>query len=284
MTGGTVASTAGALLASVCFGTAAVLQAIGARRTARARGIDLRLMWRLTRSPPYLAGLGLDLVGFLFALVAMRSLPLFAVEAILASYVGVAALLANRVLRARLRSGEWLALCGVAAGLIMVASSVSAQPTPPVGAGRWWLPVVTLVLGGSAMFLGRLRSPAGAALIAFVGGVLWGLVAIATRVVRDPGSVADLVTDPAAYTVLAAGALGLLLYTTALQRTSVTAATAMAIVGETLAPAATGLLLLGDEPRPGAGPLAVVGFVLTVGGALALARHGDLEPPTDTSR
>jgi hypothetical protein len=54
----------------------------------------------------------------------------------------------------------------------------------------------------------------------------------------------------------------------------VTAATAMLVVGETVAPALVGILVLGDRPRAGWELLAGLGFVLSVTGALSLARHG----------
>jgi membrane-bound ClpP family serine protease len=47
----------------------------------------------------------------------------------------------------------------------------------------------------------------------------------------------------------------------------------MTIVGQTVAPAVAGRLVLGDAVRPGYGALAVIGFTLTVAGAIFLARH-----------
>jgi drug/metabolite transporter (DMT)-like permease len=277
----TVLAILGAVAASVCFGAAAVLQAVGARRIEPAHGIDLRLLWRLSHSRPYLAGVGLDVVGVGLAVVAMRSLPVFAVEAIFASYVAVAAALAAATLGSRLRPAEWWALAGVCAGLVLLGSSAGAQSNPPVGAApRWVLLATVVVLGAAAAVAGRLASAGAAAVMAFLGGLAWGLIPIATRILRDPGSLTGLLGDPAAYSILAAGGLGLLLYTLALQRMGVTAATALAIVGETLVPAAVGIVVLGDQPRPGAGAPAVAGFVLTVGGALVLARYGDIEPPS----
>lgn len=280
MTGEVLVATVGALAASACFGTAAVLQAIGARSTTRGRGIDPSLLWRLSRSLPFVAGIGLDLLGFGLALVAMRTLPLFAVEAIFASYVGVAAALATWLLKARLRAQEWAALGVAAGGLALLALSVgSPATTAAIGTTQRWAVLATAFgLGGAAAAAARMRSPAGAGLVAVMGGLQWGLLAIGVRVLREPGSLAGLLTDPAAYAVPVAGGLGLLAYTTALQRISVTAATALVIVGETVVPATVGLLLLGDRPRPGAGGLAVAGFVLSVGAALALARHGEIEP------
>jgi len=272
------ASTAGALAAAGCFGAAAVLQAIGARQTKQVEGIDPRLLWRVARSVPYLVGLSLDLVGFLLALTAMRSLPVFAVEAIFASYVAFAAILATVVLKARLRPTEWLALGGVGVGLAMVVSSAGTQRVPPDGAAaRIALLVTLLVLGAAAVVVGRLRSRWAVVIIAFLAGLVWGVIPIAVRLLRDPVSVTGLLGDPAAYIVVAAAGLGLLLDTTALQRTSVTVATAMILVGETFVPALAGLVFLGDQPRPGTELLAGSGFILIVGGGLILARYGEIE-------
>ena len=44
------------------------------------------------------------------------------------------------------------------------------------------------------------------------------------------------------------------------------------IVLQTVAPAVVGVALLGDEVREGWAPVAVIGFVLTALGAVALAR------------
>ena len=79
--------------------------------------------------------------------------------------------------------------------------------------------------------------------------------------------------------------VALLSYSTALQRGTVTQATAPLVVGETIAPALVGVVMLGDVPRAGWEWVAVVGFGLAVGGALALAGHGDVAeagPAEDT--
>ena len=65
---------------------------------------------------------------------------------------------------------------------------------------------------------------------------------------------------------MVAAVLAMLTYSTALQRGTVTQATAPLVVGETVAPALVGLLLLGDEPRQGWGWAATLGFALAVGG------------------
>ncbi|NUL34956.1 hypothetical protein HRW09_36875, partial [Streptomyces lunaelactis] len=77
---------------------------------------------------------------------------------------------------------------------------------------------------------------------------------------------------------LLGGGAAFLLLTSALQRGSVTTATAGMVLGETIGPALVGVVWLGDRTREGLAWLAVVGFAVAVAGALALARFG--EPPS----
>ena len=56
MTNNGLTSVVAAMVASVCFGTAAVLESIGAKRIDRARAIEVRLLFRLAGSRPYVLG------------------------------------------------------------------------------------------------------------------------------------------------------------------------------------------------------------------------------------
>src|SRR3954451_20995337 len=128
---------AGAFAAAIAYGAATVLQAVGARSTGRSAGPDARLLLRLLRSVPYVVGLALDVVGFGLSLAALRSQPLFIVQAIVASSLAVTAVLAVLTLHARLDLFEWFALALVTAGLTMLALSAHDTPGAPVSfAGR----------------------------------------------------------------------------------------------------------------------------------------------------
>lgn len=98
---------------------------------------------------------------------------------------------------------------------------------------------------------------------------------MAVRLIDDI-SLASL-ANPALYALLLGGGAAFLLLTSALQRGSVTVATAGMVLGETIGPAVVGVVWLGDSTREGLAWLAVLGFAVAVVGALALARFG--EPP-----
>jgi drug/metabolite transporter (DMT)-like permease len=270
---------AGAFAAAFAYGVATVLQAVGARRTTTVGSPGARLLWQLVRSAPYVLGVLLDAVGFALSLAALRTQPLFTVQAIVASSLAVTAVLAVLVLHARLARAEWVALALVTAGLVLLGLSAAEQkPTQVSYRGRALLLLAVLGVGAvTAAAARRRRSNArsDAWALGCLAGLMYGAGGIGARVLANPHSVGSLLADPALWAMLVSGLLGLLLYAMALQRGSVTVATSAVVVTETLVPAALGVTLLGDRPAHGGATLAGVGFAVTVAGSLLLSRHGE---------
>jgi len=271
----------GAAGAAVAYGVAAVLQAVGARRVGEHHG-GPRTLVRVVIQLPYLGGSALGLVGFALSLAALRSLPLFVVEPIVASSVAVTAVVAVPLLGARISRRERGAVAGTVLGLALLGASGQPGPGAVVGSGLRW------ALGAAAVFglvaaVGALhaRFTAGAAVLGALAGWEFGIVAVAARVLRDPSSLHGLLTDPATLALAVASGGGLTLLTTALQRGAVTATTAALVLVETAAPAAVGITLLGDTTRSGFTVLAVLGFALACAGTLALARFGEPNQATE---
>lgn len=274
-----------ALGAAVCYGIASVLQAAAARDVASATGLDPRLLLALARSWRYPVGLALDAVGFVLSLVALRSLPLYAVQAIVASALAVTAVVAVFVLDLRMRPREAVALLAVVVGLILVGLSAAPTTATLVGTGvQWYVLGAAAALALVSVPAARLGGRPGAWVLGGTSGLAFGVVALAARLLsaaveRDRWSddLHRLLTAPATYALLVAAALALATYASALQRGSVVQATAPLVVGETVLPAVAGLALLGDHSRPGWDAVAVVGFVIAVGGCLVLSRYGEVE-------
>ncbi|MFF0416190.1 hypothetical protein ACFYUY_37885 [Kitasatospora sp. NPDC004745] len=269
-----------ALLAALLTGTATVLQAVGARRAATSpqTGETAALAGAL-RQWPFLVGVGMDMLGFAAELVALGRLPLYVVEAALASALAVTAVGASRVLGVRLRRSEWLGVAAVCAGLCVLALTAGrdGQGKGDEALRLGVLLVAVLLLGAGRLvvrFGGARRTP----LLGLVAGLQFGVVGVAARVLPDP-RLPDLLTEPSAYAIAVAGLGGFAALTWAMQHGSVTAATAAMVLGETLGPAAVGVLVLGDHTRHDLTPLAVLGFAAAVIGALTLARFGDAEQP-----
>ena len=264
----------------VCYGTATVLQDISARREERRPGLDAMLVARLLRQLPYLAGTALDALGFLLSLLALRQLPVFAVQAGVAASIGVTAILAALVLGERLRPRSWAVLALLFCGLIAVAGSAATEPArSPTAAIRGGLVAGVAALAALAWVGARQRGARSAVTLAAASGLAYGGVALAARLLSAGDGtflVGDglvrLLTDPLLWALLGYGALGLVTFAMALQRGPVTTVAAVVVVGETIAPALVGLALLGDRARPGLSWLAALGFAATVLGAWLLAR------------
>jgi len=275
---------AGAFAAALAYGVATVLQAIGARQTGRASGPDARLALRLLRSAPYVGGLLLDGIGFALSLAALRSQPLFTVQAIVASSLAVTALLAVVVLQARLARLEWGALAMVTGGLVLLGLSANDQHPARVSYSSRFVLLLVVIAAATIVALAASardahasdtnRSKNDAWALGCLAGLMYGAGGIGARILANPRSIHGLLLDPALWAMAIAGILGLLLYAMALQRGSVTVATAATVVTETLVPAAIGITLLGDRPAHGRTTLAAAGFAVTVTGSLLLARYG----------
>ncbi|QNA78179.1 hypothetical protein C8250_026130 [Streptomyces sp. So13.3] len=274
-----------ALGAAVCFGVASVFQAVAARAATpgSGSGVDARLFVRALRQWRYVAGLGLDTAGFALELVALRVLPIYAVGAALAASLAVTAVAAARTLKVRLKGVEWGAVAAVCGGLGMLGLA-SGPEGDGVGstALRWGVLATSFAVLGLGVLAGRLPDRARAAALGFGAGIGFGVVEVAVRLVDDlsPGAV---LANPAAYALLIGGGAAFLLLTSALQRGSVTAATAGMVIGETVGPALVGVIALGDRTRPGLEPLAFAGFALAVLGALVLARFGEGGAPPESA-
>ncbi|MGW1909597.1 DMT family transporter [Streptomyces sp. NPDC002076] len=265
-----------ALGAAVCFGTATVLQAVAARAAgADGGGGEAALLLRALRQWRYIAGLALDGLGFLFQIAALRSLPIYAVSAALASSLAVTAVVAARLLRVRLSGTEWSAVAVVCAGLAMLG--LASGPEGRQG-GSQALAYVMLAVAVGILLLalagGRLSGPARALALGLGAGFGFGVVEVSVRLI-DSLAPTDLLTNPATYALLIGGGAAFMLLTSALQRGSVTTATAGMVIGETIGPAAVGVVWLGDRTREGLTWLAVLGFAVAVAGALLLARFGE---------
>jgi len=276
-----------ALVAALCYGIAAVMQAMAvqaaSRRTAnsthksRLGTVDPGLVLRMLHQWPFIASLGLDLIGFVAQLVALRQLPLFAAQAIIASNLAVTAVFAAWLLHLELAWREWLAVGGVVLGVAMLGSSAGAHPVTGVSP-QFKLALIVAVAGIAAAGIAasRLPRPARTPVLGAIAGLGYGVLAVAARVL--PGfSPHQLIRDPAAYALAAAGIVSFMLYATALEGGSVTVATAAVVLAETTPPAVVGVMFLGDQTRPGLGGVAVLGFSLAIVCAVALARFGETD-------
>src|ERR1700757_1257041 len=129
-----------AVVAALCYGIASVMQAVAVREAstrsqaqARVGGVDPGLVPRMLHQWRFTASIVIDLLGFIAQLVALRRLPLFAVQAMVAANLAVVAVLATVLIGATLSLREWLAVIGVVAGVGLLGSSAGAEGASHAG-------------------------------------------------------------------------------------------------------------------------------------------------------
>ncbi|MFB6528792.1 hypothetical protein [Streptomyces sp. NPDC056399] len=279
-----------AIAASICYGTGSVLQAVGSRKSARREAAAGRLTERggpslsstakAATTWEFVVGTILDFIGFGLGALAARLLPLFLSQTVISANLVVTAVLSVRLLGIRLTRAEWTSIGVVCSALVLLASAAG-----PEGSGHtqlathWWLLAIALVLMAGGTCVVRLLGARAAILAGLLSGLGFGALGVGVRILNgvDPFDLGTLLTDPALYAILVAGIGGMYLHTVALQIGSVNGATAALVVGETVLPGMIGVWWLGDASRAGFAWLAVLGFVLAVVGAVAVAWFGALE-------
>jgi drug/metabolite transporter (DMT)-like permease len=246
-----------ALTAAFLFGIAAAVQAVAVRRTR----LVSPLMGLVALC--YLLGWGLHLV-------AISRLPLYVAQVGIAGSLAVTALIAARVVHEPLEGRHWTAIGAIVLGLALLVGAAGPVGHREFGTGSTvalyvaW--VAVLVAGLAAA---RSRGPRTGVLLGLLAGVAYAGSPVATRSLVDPTW--DLRTLAPAATITLFGLTGFWLYSLALRRVSVTAATAPLVLLETLVPAVLGVVLFGDRVRDGQWPTAVLGFVVATAGALVLS-------------
>ncbi len=267
-----------AIVASLCYGTASVLQALSARRTETPEGLDPRLLIRLFSQLPYLIGVLLDGIGFIATVFALQlGQPLFVVQAIVAASVGVTAAIVA-VMGTRLGRNEWLALAAIGVGLVLLALSAGPENDVVLANVWYWVMLAAVVPVGLIGAAGlRVHGAAAAVLLGLGAGLGFAITAVASRTLVVPHPWWHLIAMPATWAIAAGGLIGMLLFAMALQRVAVTTVTALVLSVETVIPSILGLAFFGDTIRGGFVGVAVAGLLLALVGAGLLARFSEVD-------
>jgi hypothetical protein len=210
--------------------------------------------------------------------VALRQLPVFAVQAVLGGSIAVTAILARMFYGSTLRTVDRVAIVACVLGLVLVAGSAGAGPPPVVSATTHAvLATAAVVLAVAAVWLWR-RGRAWP--LAMVAGLAFGATSLAVRAVHvQGGGMVELVTQPGPYLVVGFWAVGMSSYSRALLLGSLAQVTAVFLVTEVVVPGLVGIALLGDSVRAGWWVPMAIGLLLAVGGVAVLAGSPVHGPP-----
>lgn len=249
-----------AIGASIGYGVATIMQAVGTRRAHGMAAFG---------NPLVLGGLALDGACFLLSLLAFARLPLFVVETVIAASLVVVVLLARPVLHVPLRGIDLAAVVGVVVALVVLARASGDQP--PVLARGTFLVVTLIGAGLLVVVLAAAYAKGPAWLLALVSALGYAGVAIGARGARTDGPLLHVVLQPMALVVVGCGVIAVVAYVRALERGSVGLAAATVSVVEVLVPGLVGAAFLGDSVRTGWLPGVVLAVLVALAGCVVLA-------------
>jgi drug/metabolite transporter (DMT)-like permease len=258
-----------ALGAALLYGAAAVGQAVASRRLPPPGDGLVGLTVAALRDRLMLAVIASYLVGAALHLAAIELTPLYLAQAAIAASLPVTALVAAVTIREGLTPLDWAAILATGVGIALLAVGAgdagSGDHDPSFVVALYVGLALVVVLGLAAY---RASGPWSGATLGLLGGVAYSGTTLAARALHGDGT---LRTGALVVVLCVFGVLGFWLYSFALQRVSVTGATAPLILAETVVPAAVGIALLGDTVPSGSWPLLTVALVLAMGGAVWLS-------------
>lgn len=273
-----------ALLSAVGSGSGSVIESTAIRRAGAFGGGKGDLLGKVAHQPLYWVGVVIDIGGFVCAAFALRHLPLFLVQSVLACSVGVTAVISAALGMRMVRAG-WIALGGAAVGLVMVGLSAEPGPgfaLPPFW--RWILLAIAVVVALIGRYGDRVPHRAMRVVaVSFGAGLGFAAVAVSARTLPPPDSFVDLLGEPAAWAIAANGVIATAVFARALQLGSATAVSAVMFTTNTVLPSTIGLTLLDDRIRDGFLGPGIAGFLLAVGGAVTVAHFSAAAGDRDTA-
>ena len=225
----------------------------------------------MARQPVFLMGLLADFGAWVISRFALHTLPLFAVQTILAGSLAVTVLLAGVVLHAHLGKQEKLAVVITIVGLIIVGVSAGEDPAKDI---THLLKVCTMLGIPAVVVLGLMALKLNKSVVlAVLAGASFTGSALAARAVHiQDESLVGIVTEPLIWAVLVYAVLALGLHAVALMRGSVGPVTAAMWSTEVVVATIVGAVALGDHMRPGWTIPAIVGVGMTLASTVILAR------------
>ncbi len=257
---------------AVCNAGAAILQKVSSDKETTLKSYNIGIFLHLFKRLPYIAGILLDIFAGILTLVAVKTLPLFIVQSVIASCVVMTAIFERIFLKRRLALQTYLACSIVLIGLGCLAFAAHSEQTATVSqlVKKILLltPVVLVVIGALCM---KYKNRMSATSLAVLSGAAFGSVSIIGRLFVYPDPLWMVVKIPLFWAILVYGVLGMIFFTAALQRTLATTVNGVMTSVQTIIPMLIGITLLGDSARNGLWLLLWIGVLLVVGGCAFIA-------------
>lgn len=243
---------------------AAIAMAIGIVVRQRAtidvpsdQGVSVVMFRTLLRRPLWWAGTAVAILGYVFQALALIKGSLLLVQPLLVSALLFALPLSARLAHRRVRRSEWLWAGVLTASLAVFV--LLARPGPQAAVAT--LPVIAVVAGVCTAVVAlcvviavRVEGWQRAVAVAIAVGVLFGVVAVLTKVVMhtldERGFLSTMIT-PAPYALVILGVFAVLLQQSAFHAGALQMSVPTMLVLEPVVAVFLGAILLGEELNAG---------------------------------
>jgi drug/metabolite transporter (DMT)-like permease len=244
------------------------------------QGVSAVMVSTLVRRPLWWAGTGAAVVGYAFQALALARGSLTLVAPLLMSALLFALPLSARLAGRRVSRTDWgWALLLTLALAVFVAL---ARTRPGDYEGSAWTAVFVAAgsaafVGGCVLLAGRVSDWRRAILLGFGVGVLFGVVAVLTKIVMQfvtEGSMAKLLTSPVLYVLIAAAVSATLLQQSAFHAGSLQTSVPVMLVLEPMVAVLLGQVVLGEHLEVGTSSALALGVAVAamIAATIALGR------------
>jgi drug/metabolite transporter (DMT)-like permease len=245
------------------------------------QGVSTVMVTTLLRRPLWWAGTGAAVTGYVFQAIALAFGSLLFVAPLLVSALLFALPLSARLANRRVTRTEWGWALLLTLALGVFVALARAAPGDYEGSERPAVAVAAVAIGlavGTVPVASRLSGWRRALLLATAVGVLFGVVAVLTKIVMNTvaeGAPARLLTSPVAYVLALVGVVATLLQQSAFHAGSLRASVPAMLVLEPVVAVLLGQIVLGEHLAVNPPTGVVLGIALAVMAAATIALGRD---------
>ena len=241
-----------ALCAAVCAAVGIVVRQRATTDVPPEKGVSTVMFVTLLRRPLWWAGTAVAIAGYVFQALALIKGSLLLVQPLLVSALLFALPLSARLAHRRVTRAEWLWAMLLTAALAVFV--VLAKPHSGDYAGA--IPASTIAAVAAVVFAGLMvvvavKQPGWrrAVLLAVAVGVLFGVLAVLTKIVMhflNEGSALDLLKSPTPYVLIVLAVVGTLLQQSAFHAGALQTSVPTMLVLEPVVAVLLGAVVLGE--------------------------------------
>ncbi|WP_284234650.1 DMT family transporter [Mycobacterium antarcticum] len=242
-----------ALCSAVCMAIGIVVRQRATMDVPSDQSVSARMFATLLRRPIWWAGTAVAVAGYVFQALALVKGSLIVVQPLLVSALLFALPLSARLAGRRVSRREWLW-----AGLLTIALAMFvllAHPGPPDRPATWLVATIVgvgclLLIVGCFVVARRVEGSRRAVLFAVGVGVLFGVVAVVTKLVMhllDERGALGLLATPAPYALIILGVVATLLQQSAFHAGALQTSVPAMLVLEPIVAVFLGAVVLGEE-------------------------------------